>query len=508
MVSPLHTHAPAVSSDTLNRAQALQGHIVAAAFLGPAAAACLYEAVNTADQMATSVVWGSLALAAWTATLLCLTEIPWRGGRLARWKLGPWMLLWYCVAYGLTTVTWSHPQSGILGEIATSSVMRALWLMAAAVAALTAGYLTGPGDVIRRFAARRVGAMRGRYGAAVRSPAAPWILYAMATAARLLSATATGRFGYVGNAASAVSSAVSYGGILGALSLCAPLAISAAALRVYRDQKPGAWVTLAILFAAEVASGAIAGGKGSYVTAVLAVAIPYSASRRRIPKASLALMALVFLVVVIPFNQAYRATARQGSVTLSATQSAAAAPGILRDVLSGHSIATAVPASVDLLGQRLSEIGSPAVILQRTPGQIPFASPLQLITAPAAEMVPRLFWPGKPVFVTGYQFSQEFFGLPSTLYTSSADTMAGGLYWHGGWVPLAVGMFLVGCGVRLADDVLDVRGNPQAIFLVLLLFSLLGTSEEDWGSVMGTLPATLCVWVLAVALTFRRAPAA
>ena len=52
------------------------------------------------------------------------------------------------------------------------------------------------------------------------------------------------------------------------------------------------------------------------------------------------------------------------------------------------------------------------------------------------------------------------------------------LYRHGGWAPLIVGMFLLGCGVRLLDEILNVRENPHAIFLVLLPFpSLVGEKK-------------------------------
>ena len=64
-------------------------------------------------------------------------------------------------------------------------------------------------------------------------------------------------------------------------------------------------------------------------------------------------------------------------------------------------------------------------------------------------------------------------------------------------------MFLLGCGVRLLDDVLDVRANPHAILLVLLLFPSLVKGEDDWGSILASIPATLVIWLLATALVFR-----
>jgi hypothetical protein len=326
--------------------------------------------------------------------------------------------------------------------------------------------------------------------------------------ARLASTASTGRFGYVGAASTAVSSASWYGQILAILSLCCPLAVAAAAWQVYRERLPGAQVTLTVLFLAELAFGAAAGGKESFVIAVLAVVIPRSAVRRRLPMAAIVAGALIFLVVVIPFNEAYRGAARGSSVTLTPGEAVSAAPSILKQTLAGQDLVTVIPDSLTYLLQRVREIDSPAIVLQRTPSQIGFLSPAGLLAAPVIEIVPRALWPGKPIIATGYQFSQEYYGLPSTLYTSSAITPIGDLYRYGGWIPVLAGMYVLGCGVRLLDDVLDVRASPHAIFLVMLLFPALVGGEQDWVSMLSSIPGTLIIWLLAVALTFRRRPAA
>jgi hypothetical protein len=274
-------------------------------------------------------------------------------------------------------------------------------------------------------------------------------------------------------------------------------------MQVFRERLPGARVTLAVLLLVELAFGAAAGGKGSFIIAVLSVAIPFSAARRKLPRASLLALAFVFLVIVIPFNQAYRAQARSGTTTLTTSQAVGAAPGILSQTLSGHSMLTVVPQSVGYLMQRLREIDSPAMIMQRAPDQVGFVSPLQLAEGPVVDMVPRALWPGKPILVTGYLFSQQFFGLSPGTYTATADTMIGGMYWHGGWIPLLAGMFVFGSGVRLLDEILDVYANPHATFLVLLIFPSLVTGEEDWQAITSAIPATIFVWLFAIVITFR-----
>lgn len=455
-----------------------------------------------------AVIWASLALASYAAGLLCLVGAGHGGVRLASWKFGYWILLWYGVTFGLATVTWTGPQASTAAEIALSSVLRALWLVAVGLTFWVAGYLVGPGQSARRLAARGIGALGNRLTGTVRSRYTPWILYGIGTAARVATTLTTGRFGYVGDVSSAVTTATGYGQFLGALSLFAPLAVCAAALQVYRDHLPGARVTLAVLFLTELAFGAAAGGKESFVIALLAVVIPMSAARRSIPKTAMIAGVLIFLAIVIPFNEAYRGVARSGSVTLSPSEAIHEAPAIFRQTLAGDSVIAALPKSVIYLLQRIREIDSPAIIMQRTPGQIAFSSPVQLIEAPLVDIVPRALWPGKPILATGYQFSQQYYGLPATVYTSSAITPIGDLYRHGGWIPVLAGMFLLGCGVRLLDDVLDVRVNAHAIFLVLLLFPSLVNGEDDWATFLAGIPVIVVIWLLALAFTFRtRRPA-
>lgn len=472
-----------------------------------AAAVCLLGvALSADDDPAHAVVWGSLALAAQAAGLLCLVSVvaaDQPGLGLASWKLGPWIMVWYGLTFGLASVTWANPQTWMGAQITLPSVLRALWLVAVGMTAWAVGYAAGPSVLLQRLATRWVAALGRRLGGTVRSRSTPWLLYAVGVLARFASAATTGRFGYVGDAASAVSTASSYGQILSDISLLAPLAVAAAAIQVYQERLPSARITLAVLFVTEVTFGAAAGGKESFVIALLAVLIPMSAARRRLPVSVVIAGVLVFLVIVIPFNQAYRAAARNGATTLSATQAVDQSPAILRQTLTSHSVVTVVPNSVTYLLQRIREIDSPAIILQRTPGQIAYASPIQLAESPVVDLVPRAIWRGKPIVDTGYQFSQQYYGLPSSLYTSSAITPVGDLYRHGGWIPVIAGMAVLGCVVRLLDAVLDVRANPQAILLVLLLFPALVKGEDDWVSLMASIPGTLLLWLVAVAVLFR-----
>lgn len=478
---------------------------VVGAVLLAVAVVLLGVALATSDRPGTAVVWGSTALATYATGFLCLAGARYDADLgFARWKVGPWTLFWYGASFGLATLTWAAPQNGTATEIDINQVLRALWLVAVGLTMWTLGYLVGPGQPVRDLAQQGMRKLSHRREFEVRGAAAPWVLYTIGLAARLAVTATTGRFGYVGDASSAVSTATGYGQVLSLFTLCAPLAVAAAALQVFRERRPGARITLAILFLAELVFGAAAGGKENFVIAVLAVVIPRSAVRRRLPKTALAVLTLVFLLVIIPFNQAYRSAVRGGSQTLTTQEAISAAPGILRNTVLGHNALAVVPASVNYLLQRIREIDSVAIILQRTPGQIAFAPAAELVEAPIAGIVPRALWPGKPILATGYQFSQEYYGLPGTVYTSSSITPVGDLYRHGGLVPVLAGMLVLGAGVRVLDDALDVRTNPHAVVLVLLLLPDLVKSEQDWVTLLAGIPGTLLVWIFVVMVAFRK----
>jgi hypothetical protein len=478
--------------EVMRRSAVIGFAFAAAAFI------LLGEALANSDRPTVSIVWGSIALSAYAVWLLYLIG-PMRldDFGLARWKIGPWTILWYGVIFGITTITVIAPQTGLSAEITLPSDLRALWLVAVGMTALTLGYLVGPSRNILRLAQQGVNALCTRFSSEVRSPAVPWILYAIGILASIFTAATTGKFGYVGTG-SAINSS-SYGEIVSSLELCAPFGIAAAALRTYREHLPGTSITLIVLLLGYFAFGAVQGGKESFVIAVLAAIIPFSVARGRLPKAATITIVGVFLIIVIPFNQTYRAAAVKNSFT--ASQAVNAAPGILRQTLNGNSLATALPQSLNYMAKRIREIDNVAIIVQRTPDQIGFRNPIGLVAQPLAGVVPRALWPGKPIPLTGTRFTQEFYESPPD--SASSDTLIGGFYWYGGWLPLLAGMFVVGCAVRIIDEALDVRNNPHAIFITLLLFPTIVRAEDDWVSMISSIPATVFVWLLAVALTFR-----
>jgi hypothetical protein len=487
------------------RAAASSSTLLAVGLLLIGAAAAVAIAAVSATSVHDQIRWGAISLGAFCAGLLPLMSAAagHDGLGLSSWRIGPWTLVWGSLAFGLATMSWNRTQSGSPAIIADASILRALWMIAAAFALLTLGYCAGPYRLLADRASSAAARFSRRYTSEVRSPLAPWALAAVGLVAQFGYAFLTGHFGYVGNAAGAVSTASGYSQYLAVAGECVPLSVLAAAIRAYHVRTPGAWVTLAALFGTDIAAGAVAGGKESFVVAILAVIMPYSVIRRRLPAGVITTAVLVFLLVVIPFNQAYRTSAR-GAVTLSTGQAIAAAPAIASQVADSDISLSVLAESASYLSERIRTIDTPAIIMQQTPAQIPYASPVELLTAPFADLIPRILWPGKPILAPGYEISQEYFQLPAQVYTSSDVTPEGDLYRHGGWVELIIGMFLLGCVIRIIDEVADLRRGVHGAFLVLLLFPAVVQAGSDWAALLAGIPGMVLLYLAVVRLTFAR----
>jgi hypothetical protein len=481
--------------------------LLAGLFLVAVAAALVIMALSAAS-VDDEIWWGAVALATYCAGLLPLMTVAARhdGLGLASWRIGPWSLVWGAVAFGVATISWLGPQIGPPAEILPGSILRALSMIGVALTMLTVGYCAGPYRLAVARARHVTDALSRRFTDEIRGPAVPWILLGVGILAQVGLAVLTRRLGYIGDVAASVTTAPGYSQYLAVAGECVPLAVMAATIRAYRTKTPAAWLSLGVLFLAAIAAGAVAGGKESFVVAILAVLIPRSVVRRRLPTGAIVAAVVAFLLIVIPFNQAYRASAR-GAVTLSVSQAVAAAPTLADQVVASDLSSAVLEQSFRYLAQRVRTIDTPAIVVQRTPGEIPFANPAQLLVSPVVGLVPRILWPGKPILTPGYQVSQDYFQLPPQVYTSSAVTPEADLYRHGGWFPLILGMFLLGCGIRIIDEVTDLRRGVHGAFLIVLLFPDIVQAGSDCATLLAGIPGMVLLWLAVVTLSFSRRPA-
>jgi hypothetical protein len=479
---------------------------VAVAVLACTAVVLAGEALS-APLPAAAAAWGGMALAAWCVSLLtaCSALTGRDGLGLAQWKLGSWFLLWCALTDGLASVTWAHPQSGLIAQILPASVARAEWLTAIAVSGWAIGYCGGSRRLPTAAGARIMHSVDTRHSGIVRGPMLPWLLYAAGTAARLAEAILTGHFGYAGSVTVAVSSAAWYQQTLGLAALACPLAITVAGLRVYRERTRGARATLAALFIIEVAAAAAMAQKGQLVVAVVAIAVARASAGRGMPRVLITVATVLFLLIVIPFTAAYRDEIRSGPVDLSPSAATAVAPAVAVSAVNTASAGT-IPKALSYLSERLQEIDAAAVVMQKTPSQTPYDNPVQIPETLATDFIPRVLWPAKPILDAGYQFSQQYYDTPPSEVTAASITPEADLYRYGGWVSTLLGMLALGWFIRVLDDVLDIRKNPSATLLVVLLWPTLATPEGTVTSMPIALALAALAWLAVTALTFRRKP--
>lgn len=465
----------------------------------------LTKTLNSTAITVEAVKWGGIALAVYIFALLALMlAIRGAGRGPASWRLGPWLMIWVATMFGFaSSINLGNFQFGLSAQVILNNVLGALWLVAAGMTMWVLGYLIGPGRLIGKSTARWTESLGRRYTGEIRSHWTPWLLYGIGSAARIILLLTTARLGYVGDAASAVTTASWYSHALASLGYCAPAGVAAAMLAALRRPAPGSQATAIVLILAEIGYALASGDKTDFIVLIMAVFIPYTAERGRPPGALFAALIIIFLVVVIPFNAAYRQNARSGTSILSVGQAVSAAPQLLGDTLGGgNGLAATVLASVDTLLNRGQYIADVAIIMQRTPSQIPYLPASQMFTGPVSLLIPRVLWPGKPIYASGYYFGQEYLGVSPKEYTSAAITPLGSLYRYGGWVPLIAGMLFLGFLFRMLDDIIDVRGNPHTLFIPLLTFQVLVTAEQDWDATLVTFVLFVPVWVLTVVLAF------
>ena len=227
-------------------------------------------------------------------------------------------------------------------------------------------------------------------------------------------------------------------------------------------------------------------------------------ARKRVPVFFIATGLFFFVFILTPFNQNYRELVRGNGVQVSTGQALSIAPSVLTKTLAGIFDPGNRSAAQTSSVQRVREIDNVAIILQRTPSQVPYRSASDLLTAPLTAVVPRALWSGKPVLDGAYRFSSEYYRLPPAVKTSSAVTIPGDLYRHGGLVAFVVGMAGLGIVLRMVDNVLRVSTAAPLAILFLIVFPLVGKAEIEAVALLASIPSALVLWLLAVTVTYPK----
>lgn len=418
---------------------------------------------------------------------------------LRRLQLTPWWIVFYGLGFGILSMGWiSTSQVGSAALISRSGVPNAVVAAGLGLAALSAGFLVGLPRLLRSPFSRwvRWSAPPGQWR--LRMPGVTLMVYLIGFVARLLQIT-RGRYAYLSNTAAQLSNPSSLNQALSLLEQFARYGMILAALdAVALSRSLRSRITFLLILTAEIASSLASGFKSQLGFMLLGLAVVYAAAKGDISRKAVA-GGVAALLLLIPLNLAYRSqitsSSRQGS--LSPVAAISGLPRLLIDTYSGGTVSGTFGGSTDFASERLREIDNLALIMQRTPSDIPFRSPAELLYGPVSGLVPRAFWAGKPVVSTGYAFSQEYYNLPRASYTASAVTVPGDLYRHGGWLVLVAGMAVLGMILAAVEETCSPYADLRLCIFYGGLFLLLTNFESDVTSMLlGLFQSVLVLGIL------------
>ena len=414
---------------------------------------------------------------------------------LASGRLGPWASLTFALVFGLSSLQWVDAQSDVgSGTLVAESVADALALLTIAWGVWILGYNIGALQFLNRPASWIVDiAIPPESAEKEWRSSGVWVLLAFSLAGQALSTT-TNSFGYLADASASVASFSSFAQMVNVLSNMGLFAVVVAAVNYFSPGRRGRLSTLVVVSATQVALAVLQGTKEGIAIVAVAIILSYALVRGRVNARLLIASVVLFTFVVLPFVTTYRATVRvEGQQTSVAT-----AIRVLPDVTQRTASQSGYAESLDTMTDRLRNIDSLAIVMQRSPDVVPYEPTTDLATQSILGLVPRILWPNKPNFSQGYAFGQTYYGTPTTLYSSFATTPPADLYRHGGPFVLMIGMVLLGGVYRLFDDVLHPRTDFRHMFVIVAMFPVLVKHEVDVVALLLSVPLTLVGVAVAV----------
>jgi hypothetical protein len=457
-------------------ASTLLGMLLLVLGMSPIAALFLSVEMTPGARLAWSVAGMTLV----TAGCLALVRQRIEAAGSAGWaRVGPAYVVYFGFAFGLASLAWLRPQGGSHAIVDPANVPAAVLVATIALVAWTVGYCVGPPRLVTRAAARiLIHSIPGVHWR-MRFRSVPLVLYGIATLARV-QRIREGRFAYLQDVGEAISSPSSLNQLLAlteGLALCGVVLAALDAAQLSRSLRSR--LVLVVLAGCEIVVGLFAASKETVLLTLAAIGLVWVFSRDRLPRFGL-IAAMMLVLVVFPYNTAYRDTIRQDQAGSLAPEGVARAIPVTASATLGQLTPRAFfvdsPAQVSA---RVRQIDNIAVIGQRTPERIPYRSWSELIVGPVTGLVPRALWPGKPVLSTGLDFSEDYYDLPASVQSSSAVTVPGDLLRHGGITPLVIGMVLVGMLVRTVDRTCDPGRDARHLLFFVPLFTMLIKSESD-----------------------------
>lgn len=316
---------------------------------------------------------------------------------------------------------------------------------------------------------------------------------------------ALGNFGYIFSTTD-YSSTLSTTGPLSLIVSLTPYALILCTMIAYRRSASLADRAFFIaVLTLELAFALISGTKISFIVPAVSVGIGFLYVRGRLPWRAFLVGLLVFLFLV-PAIERYRELLNSPGVRVSSAGVALSfGRSVIGEIWESPKLGERLGDGSRMLLGRLNELRAFAVIRDKTPRLIPYEAGEFYFVAPLIAVVPRVFWPNKPILNIGERTSRDYYNIPRG--TSTTRTVMGDLHANFGPPGVAFGMVLFGAIIGALRRYFVVRRNVFSLLIYSIgVYSML-EYESDFTSLIAGLPRTLVmVALLGLWVTYRTDP--
>ncbi len=463
----------------------------------------LFSDVSSDSQASAVTAASSLVVGVCVAALVVVSSRAGTGqGGLLQFRLGPWYLLATLIGFGLASYAWRTTPPGRAQMILPENIVLGLYLVALAVVCWTIGYVLGLPKGLKEGWRRLVGRAVGEGPLRLRSSSVPVLFFLVGLSGYVVQ-LATGRFGYLSDPRALLESPSPFTQLFGSVAQFTSFGATLAAVVVVQSGFRRGRSLLAGMIVVQAGFGLLAGHKTDFLLALLGPIMVIAISRPALARRALVLGAVAFLFVA-QFTESYRNEVRSGSVGVGASRAVDALPDVARDTFLARDPRDVITRSATDVAERLRLIDNVGIVVQKTPGTLPYVGATPILTAPVLGVIPRLVWPSKPVLATGYLFNQQYYEVPATIRSSSAPTNIGDLYRHAGLLAVVTGMVLLGALMRTVDDTVHHGLNLRYILVFLALWVELTAVENGAVALIAGMPKVVVVALVASYLAFAR----
>jgi hypothetical protein len=254
----------------------------------------------------------------------------------------------------------------------------------------------------------------------------------------------TGNLGYQGFGRS--GDLTGYSNWLATANDLLPFAAGLLLLDWFSTRRKASLHALIAVAVVETATSIVSGVKGLALSLLVFLAVVAIRSGRRPSLRVAAILAAIFLLIIAPSVEAFRAQVQRSGAPTSLI-------GRITEPLSlvggsSRALGVAKTSYHNTLLEEQNLLVDVVLIQTRTPSVFPFEHGRRWLRAPVVAAVPRALWRGKPSFSNGADLAVRYAGAaPGT--TSMPATMVGDAWIQFGWLGVIGGSLALGAVYRL-----------------------------------------------------------